>query len=342
MERWTDQLESTIGATMRILVTGSSGHLGEGLVRTLRGAHQVIGIDILPSPYTTHVGSIANRAFVRKCMDGVDVILHTATLHKPHAVTHTKQQFVETNISGTLNLLEEAVAVKATAFIFTSTTSAFGHALSPASGEPAVWITEDVADIPKNIYGVTKTSAEDLCELCHREHRLPCLILRTSRFFPEEDDNRAIRDAYDDTNTKVNELLNRRADLEDIVSAHVLAMDRAPSLGFGKYIISATTPFLPKHLPELRTDAPTAVARLFPAYVNEYKRRGWRMFPTLDRVYDNTNARRDLGWNPRHSFSSALDSLQKDQEPSSVLARTIGSKRHHEDQFMDEPYPVAC
>ena len=75
------------------------------------------------------------------------------------------------------------------AFVFTSTTSAFGARSRPPPGAPASWITEDVVPVPRNIYGVTKVAAEDLCELVHRDHALPCVVLRTSRFFPEPDDD---------------------------------------------------------------------------------------------------------------------------------------------------------
>src|SRR5258708_3573074 len=229
---------------MRVLVTGSSGHLGEGLVRTLRDAgHEAVGLDVIPSPFTSVVGSIAERADVKRSMRGVDAVLHAATLHKPHIATHSRQAFVDTNVTGTLNLLEEATAAGVAAFVFTSTTSAFGAALTPPAGAPAVWVTEDVKPVPRNIYGTTKVAAEDLGELVHRAHGLACLILRTSRFFPEEDDSPATRQDYDDGNVKVNEFLHRRVDLEDVVDAHVLAVDKAPSIGFGRYIISATTPF---------------------------------------------------------------------------------------------------
>ena len=117
------------------------------------------------------------------------------------------------------------------AFIFTSTTSTFGDALTPPQGAPAAWITEDVAPIPKNIYGVTKVAAEDLCQLFHRNERLPCLILRTSRFFPEADDVPAMRAAWQDDNLKVNELLYRRVDVEDVVSAHLCAIAERPRSG---------------------------------------------------------------------------------------------------------------
>ena len=72
-----------------------------------------------------------------------------------------------------------------------------------------------MAPVPRNVYGVTKTAAEDLCELVHRDHGLPVLVLRTSRFFPEGDDRDDVRAAYEDANLKVDELLYRRVDLED-------------------------------------------------------------------------------------------------------------------------------
>lgn len=327
---------------MKVLVTGSSGHLGEALVRTLRKMnYEAAGLDITESPFTRYVGSIADRDCVRQCVKGVGAVLHTATLHKPHLVSHSRQDFVETNVTGTLNLLEEATSAGAAAFIFTSTTSAFGGALTPAVGAPAAWITEDVRPIPKNIYGVTKTAAEDLCELFHRRHRLPCLILRTSRFFTEADDNPEIRRAYDDGNVKANEFLHRRVDLQDVVDAHLLAIEKAPSIGFGRYIISATTPFQRDDLIDLRVNAPQVVKRHIPDYDDEYARRGWTMFPTIERVYANERARNELGWQPRYDFRCVLDLLKSGADLHSPLTREVGSKGYHSGRFVHGQYPVS-
>jgi UDP-glucose 4-epimerase len=315
---------------MKILVTGSSGHLGEALMRVLRddGA-DVVGLDVLAGDFTDLVGSIADRAVVRRAVDGVDAVLHAATLHKPHVGSHSRQQFVDTNVTGTLNLLEEAVASDVDRFVFTSTTSAFGRALTPGDRQPAAWITEDVVPLPRNVYGVTKTSAEGLCELVHRDHGLPVLILRTSRFFPEPDDRDDVRAAYPDANLKVNELLYRRVDVQDAVDAHLLALEHAPRIGFDRYIISATTPFARADAPALQADAPAVVAAKHPHYAELYAQRGWTMFPTIERVYDNAHARQGLGWAPRWDFAHALDRLAAGAEPRSDLAVAVGAKGYH-------------
>jgi UDP-glucose 4-epimerase len=326
---------------MRVLVTGSAGHLGEALTRTLRDLqHEVVGLDVRDSPFTTDVGSIADRPLVRRCMAGVRTVFHAATLHKPHLATHSRQDFVDTNVMGTLNLLEEAAAAGVESFVFTSTTSVFGDALAPPAAAPTAWVTEDIVPVPKNIYGVTKAAAEDLCQLFHRNQRLACLVLRTSRFFPEQDDDRRVRDAYPDGNVKANEYLYRRVEIQDVVDAHLLALEHAPAIGFRKYIISATTPFVHDDLPDLRVDAPRVVRRRVPEYEAEYGRRRWRMFPSIGRVYVNQRARDELGWRPGYDFKFIVDCLAAEDDPRSPLARAIGSKGYHAGAFVDGPYPV--
>jgi UDP-glucose 4-epimerase len=326
---------------MKVLVTGSAGHLGEALVRTLKvQKHEVVGLDILESPFTTCVGSLSDRSCVKGCMAGVQTVFHAATLHKPHVVTHSRQDFVDTNVTGTLNLLEEAAKAGVEAFVFTSTTSVFGDAVVPPPGAPAAWVTEEVTPVPKNIYGVTKAAAEDLCQLFHRKEGLACIVLRTSRFFPEEDDNKAVRETYRDDNVKANEYLYRRVEIEDVVSAHLMAAKHARAAGFRKYVISATTPFLPDDLSDLPANAPLVVRRHVPDYEPEYERRGWKMFPGIERVYVNDRARNELGWQPRYDFSYIVGRLREGYDLRSRLARIIGSKGYHAETFTDGPYPV--
>jgi UDP-glucose 4-epimerase len=326
---------------MTVLVTGSSGHLGEALMRILRAnGRAALGLDIIPGPFTDEIGSIADRALVARSLHDVDAVLHVATLHKPHVATHTREAFVETNVLGTLTLLEEAVRARVRAFVMTSTTSTFGDALKPPPGQPAAWIDEQVVPVPKNIYGVTKTAAEDLCQLFHRNEDLAAIVLRTSRFFPEEDDDPAARKAYPDDNAKANEYLFRRVAIEDVVDAHLLAIERAPAIGFGKYIISATTPFLPEDCARLRADAPAVVSLRAPGWEDEYAQRGWRMFPSIDRVYDNALARKDLGWRPKWDFTAIVERLRATGDIRGPLAKQVGVKGYHAELFEGAPYPV--
>jgi UDP-glucose 4-epimerase len=112
-------------------------------------------------------------------------------------------------------------------------------------------------------------------------------------------------------------------------------------LRFERFIISATTPFSPDDATELRTHPADVVRRLFPAYEAEYARRGWRMFPDIERVYVNERARAVLGWEPRYDFGSVLQRLIANQDPRSPLCRAIGVKGYHAEQYRDGLYPTA-
>jgi nucleoside-diphosphate-sugar epimerase len=315
---------------MTCLVTGSSGHLGEALLRSLRAeGRAAIGLDVMPSPFTDVVGSVADRAVVARAMAGVRTVLHAATLHKPHVDTHGREAFVETNVKGALILLEEATRAGVESFVMTSTTSAFGDALKPPPGEPAAWIDETVTPVPKNIYGVTKTAAEDLCRLFFRSERLPCVVLRTSRFFPEDDDDPQARAAFPADNLKANEYLYRRVAIEDVVDAHLLAAERAPAIGFGLYVVSATTPFQRGDAARLRFDALAVTRRRASGWEDEYTRRGWRMAASIDRVYDNALARRELGWRPKWDFQKVVAHLAETGDIRGPMAKVIGVKGYH-------------
>jgi UDP-glucose 4-epimerase len=327
---------------MSILVTGSAGHLGEALIRSLRAeGRSATGVDVKPSPYTDRVGSICDRPFIDDCMKRAQAVIHAATLHKPHVATHSWREFMDTNVTGTLALLEAAISTGVQSFVYISTTSAFGSSLSRTGSAPAIWVTEKLVSGPRNIYGVTKAMAENLCELTHKEHRLPVVVLRTSRFFPEDDDSPDMRRQYETANAQANELLYRRVDIEDAVSAVMRALERAADIGFSRYIISATTPFTPDNLPMLGHDAPRVVHRIFPESETLYAARDWNFFPQIDRVYVNDRARVELGWTPKYDFAYALKCLRSGQDFRSSLARDVGSKGYHDRTFAEGPYPVA-
>jgi UDP-glucose 4-epimerase len=303
---------------VNILVTGSSGWLGQSLVpRLVAEGHRVVGLDPVAAPTTEVVGSVVDRTLVRHTLRdyGIDAIVHAGALHKPHVATHDPSHFIAVNVQGTLNLLEEATAAGSPVdrFVFTSTTSLMISQEIWSGRERgmrrAVWIDEEMAPLlPRNIYGVSKLSAEHLCRMVHERSGLPLVVLRTGRFFPEEDDM-AHKIFQSGENTKANEFLFRRLTVEDAAEAHIAALARAPKVGFDTFIISALTPFHPADCEDLMHDAPAVVAHYYPRYREIYARRGWTMFDSIDRVYDSSKAMRQLGFVCRTGFGEVLDRL---------------------------------
>ena len=300
---------------MRILLTGASGWLGRFLAPRLRHEkHEVIGLDVAPGPETGLVGSVADRALIDRVFaeHGIEAVVHSAALHKPDIVRYPKQAFVDVNVAGTLNLLEAAVAAGCGRFVFTSTTSLMIseaiRAGRAGGATRAAWLDEDFGPLePRNVYGVTKRAAEQLCALVHREHGLPVVVLRTGRFFPEEDDTH--RD-LSGPNIKANEFLNRRLTVEDCADAHLAALAKSPEIGFGLYIVSAPPPFAEADAQALIEDAPAVIARHFPDAAELYACAGWRLPLSIDRVYDPSRAERELGFRCRTDFESVLEAMR--------------------------------
>ena len=299
---------------MNILLTGSSGWLGRYLAPLLAGdGHRIVGLDVAPGAHTNVIGSVDDRPLVARLMRDhrIDAVIHGAALHKPDIERYPTQRFVDVNISGTLTLLEEAVAAGVDRFVFTSTTSLMISAeIRQGKGDRAVWIDESLAPLaPRNIYGATKLAAESLCRLVHLENKLPIVVLRTGRFFPEEDDQ-AHRLVTAGPNTKANELLHRRLTVEDAAEAHRVALARAPEIGFGIFIVAARTPFAREDAAELKRDAVAVITRYFPDAPDLYARHGWALPASIDRIYDAGLAERVLGFRSRTDFRALLDALR--------------------------------
>jgi len=300
---------------MRILLTGSSGWLGRFLAPMLREAgHEVVGLDVAPGAGTQIIGSVADRALIDRTFGGhgIEAVIHGGALHKPDIARYPRQAFIDVNMTGTLNLLEAAVAAGHDRFIVTSTTSLMiSQAIRDESADHAVWIDENLSPLePRNIYGVTKLAAERLCRLFHTDHGLAVAILRTSRFFPEDDDT---HEEPSGPNLKANEFLHRRLTVEDAARAHIVALDRAPEIGFGTFIISAPTPFAKEEADELKRDAAAVVLRHFPEAAELYAQQGWTLPRSIGRVYDSRLAEDRLGFRCETGFAQVLEALANDR-----------------------------
>ncbi len=281
---------------MRILVTGSSGKLGSVTVRNLRRAgHDVTGIDLLASGTTDHLLDVQRAETVIEFTSGYEAIIHTAALHGRHMdLNYSRQSFIDTNITGTLNLLNACVKNGIKRFLFTSTTSIYGNALVDA--EKAVWVTEELIVQPRDIYDITKQTCEELCRDFFEKEQLMTSVYRVGRFLPEPD------------NLMLNHRLYRGLDERDGAEALRLGAE-TDFTSFQIFNISSGSPFEIEDLTELKFDPLNVIAKRIPKAIEIYRQKGWNFPASIDRVYRSDKAMLLLGYNPKYTFEFLLDQL---------------------------------
>lgn len=274
---------------MRVLVTGSSGLLGSAVAGELARRHVVVGFDRAAGRWTTLVGDVRDRDLVARAMEGIEAVVHTASLHAPQVGRASRREFVGVNVEGTLHVLEAAAERRVRRVVYTSTTSLYGFALVPT--DRAVWVTEDLPPRPRDVYDVTKLAAEQLCADLVRDGGPPTTCLRIARFFPEPPEVVAVN------------RLCRGVDLRDAVAAHRLALED-DTARFDVFNVAARPPFGPDDAAELLVDAPSVVRRSYPWAEAAFAARGWRLPDSIDRVYVVAKAEAKLGYRPVHDFES--------------------------------------
>jgi nucleoside-diphosphate-sugar epimerase len=274
---------------VKILVTGSSGRIGGAVAARLTLRHQVTGFDLRPGPLTSAVGDVRDTGSLVASLAGVEAVIHTAALHVPDLAARSRREFQEVNVRATQRLLQAAGEAGARSFVYTSTTSLYGDAMLPDAGA-AIWVTEQLAPRPRDIYDETKLAAEEACAAAARAG-LATTCLRISRCFPEEPQLVAIYRLY------------RGVDAEDVAQAHELALvPRAHA--FGIFNVSAPTPFVRADCRRLLEDAGGVLLERCPWAGAEFERRGWVLPRSIDRVYVVEQAIVGLGYRPVHDFAA--------------------------------------
>lgn len=278
---------------MNIFITGTAGLIGSAVAALLRGAHAVTGVDRRAGSQTDLIRDVREPAD----LSGFDAVVHVAALHAPHVGIASDADFRSVNVDSTARLLDAALAAGVSRFVFTSTTSVYGHALEPAGGR-AAWIDEQVEPQPLDIYDETKLAAEALV----RAAGLPGAILRMSRCFPEPLRHMA---CY---------RLHRGIDRRDVARAHALALEAATPPD--AYVISAEPPFVEADREALVADPASALRRRAPELAERFERRGWPL-ASMGRVYAPRKAAACLGFTARYGAASVLDG-DCDPAPASI------------------------
>jgi UDP-glucose 4-epimerase len=277
----------------KILVTGSSGQLGKALVTLLRNKdYEVIGIDVVPSSTTDKLIDIRDAEAVNKITVGFDAIIHIAAIHGKHyELNYPREEFIKTNIDGTFNLLNASVLNGIKKFLYTSTTSIYGKAM--VNEKQAVWVDETVLPNPRDIYDITKLTAELLCRDYFEKEGIETTVLRVSRFLPEDENTKAIHRLY------------RGLDEKDGAVAHLLALEKKFET-FEVYNISNESPFDRTDLVELINNPKQVIKKYYPNIENIFADKKWNFPNKIDRVYSIEKAKKELNYQPINNFDSFI------------------------------------
>jgi UDP-glucose 4-epimerase len=274
---------------VKVLVTGSSGRIGGAVAARLALRHTVTGLDRRPGPLTHVVADVADTQAVAPALDGIDAVVHTASLHVPDLASRSREDFREVNVEATRRLLAAAGEAGVRRFVYTSTTSLYGDAMLPAEGE-AAWVTESLAPRPRDVYDETKLAAEAACAAAARAG-LACTSLRMSRCFPE------------DPRLVATYRLYRGVDADDVAQAHELSL-AGEAGGYRVFNVSAPPPFGRADCRRIFEDAESAILERHPWAAEEFAARGWLLPRSIDRVYVVDKAIAELGYRPQHDFAA--------------------------------------
>jgi UDP-glucose 4-epimerase len=279
------------GKTLRILVTGSSGRIGAAVCERIAREAEVVGLDLVPGPWTTALGDVTQPRLVESLVRGVDAIVHVAALLTPHVGIRTAEEFWLVNVEGTRTLLAAALRAGVRRFVLTSTTSVYGCTSRPK--DRAIWVTEELAPWPEDIYDLTKLEAERCCREASGR-ALSVVVLRMSRCFQEPDHLLAFYRLY------------RGVDRRDVAEGHWLAAT-VPLTGYETLNLSAETPFRIGDVDLLWSDPWRVLDERAPEVREVFLQRGWDLPERIDRIYVIEKAKRVLGYRPRYGFRSVLD-----------------------------------
>lgn len=288
---------------MKILVTGSAGKLGSVTVMYLKSTgHELVGADITQSETTSLYLDVRDNESVNSLTKGFDAIIHTAALHGRHMdMNMPREAFVETNIKGTLNLLNACVKNNVKRFLFTSTTSIYGKAM--VDKNKAVWVDENLIIQPRDIYDITKQACEELCRDFFEKEGLMTSVYRVGRFLPEE------------PNLMLNHRLYRGLDERDGAVALQLGVEHEFD-NFEIFNVSSGSPFTKADLVNLKTSPEQVMKNYLPNAIALYNERGWSFPMSIDRVYSSSKAENILGYKPKYTFEWLLNELSLGRSPA--------------------------
>jgi len=274
---------------MRIIITGSSGLLGRHVAAAAVAAgHDVLGIDTVPPPGAAgwrHVtADLTDLGVALQLVRDADAAFHIAAIPRPTG--RAEAEVFQTNMALAYNVIEAAVLSRVPRFVYASSFSIFGYPFFTNWPDQLYLPIDDAHPAgPQDAYGLSKWLGEEMVQAAVRRGAFSAVSLRMpwvqmpESFAGQIGPRRASGDAGRDLWSYI--------DARDAAAAFLLALE-APVEGHARVMISAADSYM---------DEPTAelAKRAFPAVPT-------KPLSGFQTTFDLENARRTLGFEPRHSW----------------------------------------
>lgn len=314
---------------MKVLVTGGTGFTGKALVRRLIDeGHEVVALDYKEGLETDElrkwgaevvIGSVADKAVVDKCMQGVDVVQHLAAAFRELDVPNS--YYEEINVGGTRNTLEAAQKQGVEKFIYCSTCGVHGNVENPPANEDAPINAADY-------YQQTKYEAEPVVHE-YAGKGMKTVVIRPAAIYGPGDPERFFMIFKRVKNGKFpmfggGKTLYHPLYIDNLVDAHMLAME--PGKGDGQTYLIADEEYVPIEDLVRRIGRALEVDVKIPHYpilpliiaghVFEKVCKPFRITPPIfprrvdwyrqNRAFDISKAKRELGYDPKVGLDEGL------------------------------------
>ncbi|MFT4848155.1 MAG: NAD dependent epimerase/dehydratase [Parvicella sp.] len=304
----------------KVLVTGADGFIGSHLTeRLLEDGYDVKAfvnynsfnswgwLDTLSKEKLDQIeifsGDVRDPNGVRTAMKGVDIVLHLAALIAIPFSYHSPDSYVDTNVKGTLNIIQAAKDLSIERVLVTSTSEVYGTA-------QFVPITEDHPKQPQSPYSASKIGADAIADSFFRSFDLPITIVRPFNTYGPRQSARAV------IPTIITQLLNGKTEIKlgDTTPTRDLLFVKDTVNGF---LEIAKTPELIGHEVNLATQSEISIHELALEMINQInpnakivtdsdrirpeKSEVFRLFGSNEKIKKYTN------WSPNYDLKSGIN-----------------------------------
>lgn len=303
---------------MRVLVTGGAGRLGRYVVDELRGRHGVRVFDAAApdAAVPSITGDIRSAEQVDAAFAGVEAVIHLAAIP---LYTGENRKIWEINVDGTFNVLEAAVRAGVRRIVLASSICAQGFISWSRPFVPAYLpVDEDHPAWPDDTYGLSKLIGEELCYAYARRYGVQAVALRLATiWFPFLPEN----------TVRLVQRVSQPETLAGFLWNYVDARDAARAFGLALEHDVGEFRVLNIGAADTCSDVPTLelIKRFYPD-VQQLRNRARFLVEEHAPLWDIGRARRELGYEPQHSWREYAERLkpQASEGPAAAPASSGG------------------